>query len=90
MVESDYFQKMISKKGSHLFSEDWLPFSPVALFICVYTRKQIAFASLRKKCSNTEYFWSTISCIGLNTGKYGPEISPYLDTFHKVYVAIMY
>ena len=21
-----------------------------------------------------------------NTGKYGPEITPYLDTFHAVYV----
>ena len=21
---------------------------------------------------------------GLNTGKYGPEITPYLDTFHSV------
>ena len=21
---------------------------------------------------------------GLNTGKYGPEITPYLDTFHTV------
>ena len=21
---------------------------------------------------------------GLNTGKYGPEITPYLDTFHAV------
>ena len=24
---------------------------------------------------------------GLNTGKYGPEITPYLDTFHAVIVA---
>ena len=23
---------------------------------------------------------------GLNTGKYGPEITPYLDTFHSVFV----
>ena len=22
---------------------------------------------------------------GLNTGKYGPEITPYLDTFHAVF-----
>ena len=22
--------------------------------------------------------------LGLNTGKYGPEITPYLDTFHAV------
>ena len=25
---------------------------------------------------------------GLNTGKYGPEITPYLDTFHAVIVHI--
>ena len=45
------------------------------------------------------YFWSVFSCIrteylsvfspnaekyGLDTEKYGPEITPYLDTFHAV------
>ena len=25
------------------------------------------------------------SVFGPNTGKYGPEITPYLDTFHAVY-----
>ena len=37
------------------------------------------------------YFWSLFSCIRtnkeiyrVNTGKYGPEITPYLDTFHAV------
>ena len=31
------------------------------------------------------YFWSVFPCIQcLNTGKYGPEISPYLDIFHGV------
>ena len=25
---------------------------------------------------------------GLNTGKYEPEITPYLDTFHAVYIPI--
>ena len=29
-------------------------------------------------------FWSLFSCIGLNTGKYGPEKTPYLNTFHPV------
>ena len=24
------------------------------------------------------------SVFGINTGKYGPEITPYLDTFHAV------
>ena len=34
------------------------------------------------------YFWSAFFCIvcGLNTGKCGPEITPYLDTFHAVNV----
>ena len=37
------------------------------------------------------YFWSIFSCMrnelsvfSPNTGKYGPEITPYLDTFHAV------
>ena len=33
---------------------------------------------LRKKCPNTEFF------SGPNTGKCGPEKTPYLDTFHAV------
>ena len=40
------------------------------------------------------YFWSVFSCIGTeygdlfspNTGKYGPEITAYLDTFHAAIV----
>ena len=32
------------------------------------------------------YFWSVFSYIQSNTGKYGPEITPYLDTFHAVMV----
>ena len=31
------------------------------------------------------YFWSLFFCIR-NTEKYGPEITPYLDTFHAVRV----
>ena len=31
------------------------------------------------------YFWSVFSCFGPNTGKYRPEITPYLDTFHSVH-----
>ena len=36
--------------------------------------------ALREKCPNISgpYF----PAFGLNTGKYGPEIPPYLDTFH--------
>ena len=31
------------------------------------------------------YFWSAFSCFSPNTGKYRPEITPYLDTFHAVH-----
>ena len=34
--------------------------------------------SLREKCPNAEFLFSP------NTGKYGPEKTPYLDTFHAV------
>ena len=27
--------------------------------------------------------------LGLNTGKYGPEITPYLNTFHAVFMMMM-
>ena len=30
------------------------------------------------------FFWYGFSCIGLNTVKYGPEKTLYLDTFHAV------
>ena len=39
--------------------------------------------SLREKCPNSELFWSVFS---LNTGKYGPEKTPYLETFYAVSV----
>ena len=35
---------------------------------------------LREKCPNTSY----LSVFSPNAGKYGPEITPYLDTFHAV------
>ena len=47
--------------------------------------------SLREKCPDTEFFWSIFFCIRTefgdllqNKGKYGPEKTPYLDTFHTV------
>ena len=58
---------------------------------------EFSVLSLRKKCPNTGLFLVRISCIRIeyedlrdkspysidpNTGKYGPEITPYLDTFH--------
>ena len=53
------------------------------------TLKKTSIKALREKCPNTEsgpYF----SAFGLNTdpntGKYGPEITPYFDTFQAVKV----
>ena len=48
--------------------------------------------SLREKCPMQNYFWSVFSrsrteygeILSPNTGKYGPEITPHLDTFHTV------
>ena len=52
--------------------------------------------SLREKCPNTEFFLvrifthlerrdtSYLSVFSPNAGRYGPEITPYLDTFHIV------
>ena len=34
-------------------------------------------------------FYRVTASFGLNTGKYGPEITPYLDTFHAVAVLKM-
>ena len=59
---------------------------------------------LREKCPNTELFLIRIflysdwirrdlpylSVFSPNTGKYGQEITPYLDTFHAVKVAKVY
>ena len=39
--------------------------------------------SLREKCSNTEFFWSVFFRIRT---EYGPEKTPYLATFHAVYL----
>ena len=32
------------------------------------------------------FFWSVFPLFGLNTGKYGAEKTPYLDTFHAVLI----
>ena len=55
--------------------------------------KQLIGKPARITCSSSQcvksvhirsYFWSVFPCISSNTGKYGPEIIPYLDTFHEV------
>ena len=41
--------------------------------------------SLREKRPNTEFFSGLyFPVFGLNKTKYGPEETPYLDTFHAV------
>ena len=45
--------------------------------------------TLHKKCPNTELFLVLIFLYleySTNTGKYGPEITPYLDTFYAVQI----
>ena len=39
---------------------------------------------LREKCPNTELFLVRIFPHSENGGKYGPEITSYLDTFHAL------
>ena len=48
------------------------------------TQKKTIFVALtlREKCPNTESLY--IPVFGLNIGKYEPEKTPYLDTFHAV------
>ena len=41
--------------------------------------------TLREKCLNTEFFSGPyFIVISPNTEKYGPEKTPYLDTFHTL------
>ena len=39
---------------------------------------------MRETCPNTEFSGPYIPVFGLNTGKYGPGKTPYLDIFNKV------
>ena len=45
-----------------------------------------AMVPLREKCSSTEYLLVRIFVFSPNTGKYGPKNTPYMDTFHAVFV----
>ena len=62
-----------------------------------YSQNILDKLSLREKCPNTEFFlvcifphsdWirrdTYLSVFSPNAGKYGLEITPYLDTFHAV------
>ena len=35
---------------------------------------------------NTERYFVHLSVFSLNAGKYGPEVTPFLDTFHAVFI----
>ena len=58
--------------------------------------RRMVRVTLCEKCLNTELFLVRIFLYSdwiqentdLNTGKYGPEITPYLDTFHAVWYLI--
>ena len=48
--------------------------------VCNKVKEQISKRLLREKCPNTKY----LSIFSPNAGKYGPEKTPHLDTFHAV------
>ena len=70
----------------------WLSFRSFSVFADELIQWTVC-VSLREKCPNTEFFLVHIfshtkylSVFSPNAGKYGPEKTPYLDTFHAVYV----
>ena len=76
--------------------------SPVQDIRCTMTKSDgIDRLHCVKSVQVRRYFWSIFSCIqsvffrirteygeilSRNTGKYGPKITPYLDTFHAMLV----
>ena len=56
------------------------------LSICLFLVVKVKGSnSLREKCPNTEFFLvQYLTVFGQNTGKYGPEKTPYMDTFHEM------
>ena len=45
--------------------------------------------SLRETTFCVDHVYSVISVLSPNTGNYGPEKPPYLDTFHAVYSCVI-
>ena len=45
--------------------------------------------SLREKCPNIVFPGQYFPVFGVNTGKYGPEKTPYLYTFYTVFILII-
>ena len=89
---SAYFTVDHSHKTSKYVLQILLP----GLF-SIYQKKLIP---LREKCPNTEFFlvrvfrygeiWSISPYSVRMPGKYGPEKTPYLDTFHAVSTKVSY
>ena len=51
-----------------------------------WTSTKSVSISWREKCPNTDFFSGPyFSVFGLNTEKYGPQKTSYLDTFHAVF-----
>ena len=63
------------------------------LLIITFNTSITALEHCVKSVQILSYFGSVFSCIrsvfSPNTGKYGPEIAPYLDTFHVVEVILI-
>ena len=68
---------------SHVIVLSTLLLAFIKSFLWAKHEDPICVLSLREKCPNTDWIWSVFSP---NAGKYGPEISPFLDTFHAVYM----
>ena len=71
-------------------------FSLRIMWIKCFSSLPFRKTSLRERVQIRSFFWSVFSCIqsgqisvfSLNTGKYGPEKTPYLDTFHAVSISV--
>ena len=92
--------KRIYREGIQFFNTKKLNLMHIMAFLLSYyfenwKRVMSLLLSLREKCPNTEPFLVRISCIRTEYGdllckcpyseKYGPEKTPYLDTFHAVF-----
>ena len=88
-------KKLPSKKTAKNYFERKTALLKKPQFKIIIFHSKLLFASntMREKCPNTEFFlvrifphsdWIGTKVFSLNTGKYGPEKTPHLDTFHTV------
>ena len=81
--------KNFTKAGLPFFRK--LPFSTMIFAVLSHSgRHSLHHNHCVKSVQIRNFFWSVFSCIQSETGKYGPEIIPYLDTFHAVVVCSCY